>query len=88
MVGITQPLKQEPRNVLPDNHSKPSSQQMVGATVSLQSQPSTVKFGAGTPNGTLQMVGEQVKMNSKPQSGWTSFDTPPSERTIAQKKNF
>lgn len=89
MVGDMQKLKLEPKNTLPDNRSKPSSSQMLGTTVPIQSNATTVKFGAGTPNGTVQMdIASKVKMSDKPFSGWQSYDTPPSDRTIQQKKSI
>lgn len=85
--ATTQPLKDSPRNILPDP-GKNYNVQMIGNQVKLQSEPSTVKYGAGTPDGQRQMVGSQVTLNSKPMSGWQSYPTPPSERTVASKKNF
>ena len=88
IIGVTQKLKLEPKNILPENHSQPTQRQMVGATVPLQTSVSTVKYGAGVPDGQRQMVGITVPLKDKPYSGWQSYDTPPSERTVVQKKSY
>lgn len=83
-----QPLKTEPRNVLPDNHKAFNLQTSSTPVLKLQTEPSTVKYGAGTPQGTFQTSADTVKLNKTPMSGWQSWDTPVSDRTIAQKKNY
>jgi len=86
--ATTVPLKSDPRNILHDP-GKSFNPQSTSTKVPLQSEPSTVKYGAGTPDGIRQMnSAETVKLNQKPMSGWQSYDTPMSDRTITQKKNF
>ena len=88
MIGsVDVKLKNEPRNILPDNHDR-FNVQMIGDKVKLQETPSTVKYGASTPNGELQMIGDAHKLSDKPFSGWQSYDTPVSDRTAEQKKGY
>ena len=80
-------LKNEPRNVLPENHQKPQME-AIGTKVPLQGAPSNVKFGADTPNGKHQIIGTKIAMSDKPVLGYQSANTPMSERAIDSKKGF
>ena len=79
------PLKQEPRNVLPDNHQSPNLQK-VGTSINLKDSPGP-KYGAGTPDGVRQITGTEVKLNSTPRLGYES-GTSMSERATDSKKNY
>ncbi len=87
IIGTTQPVKSEPRNVLPENHGKPQAQ-TIGTTVPLQTTPSNVKYGAGAHSGKFQVIGDQIKMSDAPVLGYQSANTPMSERAVDSKKGF
>lgn len=87
IIGNSQPVKSEPRNVLPENHGKPQAQ-TIGTTVPLQTSPSNLKYGAGTRSGQFQVIGEQIKMSDAPVLGYQSANTPMSQRAVDSKKGF
>lgn len=87
IIGNSQPLKNEPRNVLPEYHAKPQSQ-TIGTTVPLQTSPSNLKYGAGTRSGQFQIIGDKVAMSDTPVLGYQSANTPMSQRAIDSKKSF
>lgn len=87
IIGNSQPLKGEPRNVLPENHGKPQAQ-TIGTTVPLQTETAGVKYGAGVRSGQFQVIGEQIKMSDAPVLGYQSANTPMSQRAIDSKKAF
>ena len=79
------PLKQEPRNVLPENDQSPNLQK-IGTGISLKDSPGP-KYGAGTPDGMRQVVGTELKLNTTPRLGYES-GTNMSERATDSKKNY
>jgi hypothetical protein len=81
------PLKNEPKNVLPENHQKPQMQAS-GDKVQLQTAPSNVKYGANTPNGKLQLIGDKISMGQSPVLGYQSANTPMSDRAVDSKKGY
>lgn len=87
IIGNSQPVKSEPRNVLPENHGKPQAQ-TIGTTMPLQTVASNVKYGAGTRSGQFQVIGEQIKMSDAPVLGYQSANTPMSNRAVDSKKGF
>lgn len=87
IIGNSQPVKSEPRNVLPENHVKPQAQ-TIGTTVPLQTAPSSEKYGAGVRSGKFQVIGEQIKMSDAPVLGYQSANTPMSQRAIDSKKGY
>lgn len=87
IIGNTQPLKSEPRNVLPENHGKPQAQ-TIGTTVPLQTAPANVKYGAGVKSGQFQVIGEKIQMSDAPVLGYQSANTPMSQRAVDSKKGF
>lgn len=87
IIGNYQPVKTEPRNVLPENHGKPQAE-MIGTHVPLQVETSNIKYGAGTKSGKFQVIGAQIKMSDAPVLGYQSANTPMSERAVDSKKGF
>jgi hypothetical protein len=81
------PLKNEPKNVLPENHQKPQMQAS-GDKAPLQTTPSNVKYGANTPNGKLQLIGDKISMGQSPVLGYQSANTPMSDRAVDSKKGY
>jgi len=87
IIGTSQPVKNEPRNVLPENHGKPQAQ-TIGTTMPLQTEASSVKYGAGTHSGKFQVIGDKISMSDAPVLGYQSANTPMSQRAIDSKKAF
>lgn len=86
-IGQKEPLKQEPRNVLPDNHTNPNLQ-AIGDKIKLQTSPSTVKYGANTPDGQRQIIGDKIPLKDKPMPGYQSAPTAMSQRAEDSKKGY
>lgn len=82
-----QSLKNEPKNVLPENHAKPNAQ-IIGTKIPLQTSPTDVTYGANTPNGKVQVIGDKIKLNQTPQKGYESANTPMSNRAEDQSKGY
>lgn len=85
--ALNQPVKTEPRNVLPENHAKPNLQS-IGTKMPLDTAPTAVKYGANTPSGKMEIIGDKIKLNQSVQSGYASGNTPMSNRTDESKKGF
>jgi hypothetical protein len=85
--GQQQSLKNEPKNVLPENHAKPQMQS-IGTKMPLDTAPTAVKYGANTPNGKMQVIGSKISLGQSPVLGYESANTPVSNRVSDSKKGF
>ena len=82
------PLKDSPRNVLPENNDSMSLQTSSLRPKGFSTEPTSVKYGANTPNGMLQTSSDKIKLSNTPALGYESANTPMSNRAVDSKKNF